>query len=151
MDSYALTQPLAATYSYLPVLERLGLALCLGLFVGLERERRHKEAGLRTFAFVALMCGLGGLLGEHYALMSIALLGVLITFLNLQTLQLNQGTELTTSAALLVTGFSGILCGLGHTFTPAAVAIITAALLAWKEPLAGFIVGLWCGEWRASA
>jgi len=30
----------------------------------------------------------------------------------------------------------------GHTFTPVAVTIITAALLAWKQPLSGFAVGL---------
>src|ERR1700690_2081820 len=109
MDAFNLSQPVMnGSYLYLPVLERLGLALSLGLFVGLERERRHKEAGLRTFAFTALLGGMGGLLGENYALMSMALLGVLITFLNLQTLHNNQGTELTTSAALLVTGFAGI-------------------------------------------
>lgn len=136
--------------AYLPSLERLGLALALGMFVGLERERRHKEAGLRTFAFAALQGGLGGMLGDSYALMSIALLGILITFLNLQTLRNNQGTELTTSAALLVTGFAGVLCGLGHTLTPAAVAIITAALLAWKEPMTGFILGLRETELRSA-
>jgi len=130
--------------------QRLSLALALGLFVGLEREKRHKEAGLRTFAFAALQGALGAILGENYALMSLALLGVLITFLNLQTLRNNQGTELTTSAALLVTAFSGILCGLGHTLTPAAVAITTAALLAWKEPLAGFILGLRETELRSA-
>jgi uncharacterized membrane protein (DUF4010 family) len=149
LDS-SILNPSIMNVSYLPTLERLGLALCLGLFVGLERERRHKEAGLRTFAFAALQGSLGGLLGESYALMSIALLGVLITFLNLQTLRNNQGTELTTSAALLVTGFAGVLCGLGHTLTPAAVAIITAALLAWKEPLAGFILGLRETELRSA-
>ena len=77
-------------------------------------------------------------------------MGVLITFLNLQTLRNDQGTELTTSAALLVTGFAGVLCGLGHTLTPVAVAIITAALLAWKEPLAGFILGLRETELRSA-
>ena len=42
------------TRAYLPTLMRLALALALGLFVGLERERRGKEAGLRTFGFAAL-------------------------------------------------------------------------------------------------
>ena len=44
--------------------------------------------------------------------------------------------------ALLIVGFAGVLCGQGHTFTPVAVAIITAALLAWKQPISGFAVGL---------
>jgi hypothetical protein len=48
--------------------------------------------------------GLGGLLGDHYALLSLSPLGVFVVFLNLHTLWTAQGTELTTSAALLVIG-----------------------------------------------
>jgi uncharacterized membrane protein (DUF4010 family) len=144
-----MTLPLAE-WPYLPTLIRLALALAIGLFVGVERERRGKESGLRTFGFAALLGGLGGLLGEHYALLSLSLLGVLIVFLNLHTLWSNQGTELTTSAALLVIGFAGVLCGQGHTLTPAAIAVITAALLAWKEPLAGFSLGLSDVELRSA-
>jgi uncharacterized membrane protein (DUF4010 family) len=136
-----MTLPLSE-WPYLPTLVRLALALAIGLFVGVERERRGKDSGLRTFGFAALLGGLGGLLGDNYALLSLSLLGVLIVFLNLHTLLADQGTELTTSAALLVIGFAGVLCGQGHTLTPAALAVITAALLAWKEPLAGFSLGL---------
>jgi uncharacterized membrane protein (DUF4010 family) len=49
---------------------------------------------------------------------------------------------ITTSAALLIVGFAGVFCGQGHTFTPVAVSVITAALLAWKQPISGFAVGL---------
>lgn len=134
--------PAITHWPYLPVFARLSLALAIGLFVGIERERRGKDAGLRTFGFAALLGALGGLLGENYALLSILLLSVLVIFLNLQTLHSNQGTELTTSAALLVTGIAGILSGQGHTLTPAAVGVMTAALLAWKEPLAVFSIKL---------
>jgi len=144
-----MTLPLAE-WPYLPTLVRLGLALAIGLFVGVERERRGKESGLRTFGFAALLGGLGGLLGDNYALLSLSLLGVLIVFLNLQTLWTNQGTELTTSAALLVIGFAGVLCGQGHTLTPAAIAVMTAALLAWKESLAGFSLELSDAELRSA-
>lgn len=128
----------AATWPYLPTLTRLFLALAIGLFIGIERERRGKDAGLRTFSFTALIGGLGGLLGENYALLSILTLSILVVFLNLQALRSDQGAELTTSAALLITGFVGILCGQGHTLTPAAIGILTAALLAWKRPLLVF-------------
>ena len=42
------------TWPYTEILLRLGLGLALGLLIGLERERRRKEAGLRTFAFIAM-------------------------------------------------------------------------------------------------
>jgi uncharacterized membrane protein (DUF4010 family) len=134
----------------LPTLLRLALALALGLFVGLERERRGKEAGLRTFGFASLLGGLGGLLGDAYALLGLGLLGILVVFLNLATLRAGEGLELTTSAALLVTGLMGVLAGQGHTFTPVTVAIATAALLAWKERLAGFSLGLTETELRSA-
>src|SRR5437868_12486661 len=137
-------------WPYLPTLVRLTLALALGLFVGLERERRGKEAGLRTFGFVALLGGLGGLLGDSYALLGMGLLGILVVFLNWATLRAGQGLELTTSAALLVTGFPGTLAGQGHTFTPVTAAVASAALLAWKERLAGFSLHLTEDEVRSA-
>lgn len=137
-------------WPYLPTLARLALALALGLFVGLERERRGKEAGLRTFAFTAVLGAVGGLLGEHFALMALALLGVLVVLLNIETLRTGEGAEITTSAALFVVGFMGILAGQGHTFIPTAIGVATAALLAWKEPLAGFTRGLTSDELRSA-
>ena len=77
----------------------------MGCLWGIERERRSKFAGLRTFGFTALLGALGGILGEHYGLLSLILLAVPVVFLNLQALRLNQNAELTTSVALFVTGF----------------------------------------------
>lgn len=115
--------PAVVPFVPLPTMSRLLLALAVGPFVGLEREHRGKEAGLRTFGFAALLGSLGGLLGEPYALLCLGFLGVLIAFLNLQALRANQGAELTTSAALLVTGLCGVLCGVGHTFTTGAAGL----------------------------
>lgn len=138
-------------WPYQSTLSRLLLALAIGLFVGIERERRGKKTGVRTFGFAGLLGGLGGLLGENYALLSAGLLGLLVIFLNVQTLlRPKHSTELTTSAAFLVVGFAGILCGQGHTLTPAAVAVMTSALLTWKEPLAGFSIGLKDVELRSA-
>lgn len=137
-------------WPFLPVLARLILALALGIFVGLERERRGKEAGIRTFGFASLLGCVGALLGPNYVLLALGLTGLLIVFLNLQRLLIDKTTELTTSAALLVTAFNGALCGLGHTFTPVVIGISTAFLLAWKESLAGFSVGLSEQELRSA-
>lgn len=137
-------------WPYLPTLQRLALALAVGLFAGLEREHRGKEAGLRTFAFVALIGCVGALLGESFALLSVGLTGVLVVLLNVQTIRAGEGAELTTSAALLLTALAGVLAGEGHTLTPTALAVATAALLAWKKPLHEFSLGLTDSELRSA-
>jgi len=139
----------AAVWPPLESLYRLTLALGVGLFVGLEREWRGKEAGLRTFGLVALLGGLGGMVGESYSLVCMVLIGVLVFVLNWQSLRENKGAELTTSAALLITGFCGVLCGQGQTITPTAVGVVTAGLLSWKESLAIFSHKLTAEELRA--
>jgi uncharacterized membrane protein (DUF4010 family) len=135
---------------YAPTLARLALALAIGLFVGIERERRRKEAGLRTFAFAGLLGAVGGLLGEPYSLLALGMIGVLIVLLNIETIRTGEGAEITTSAALLIIGFAGTLAGQGESFTPTLLGIATAALLAWKEPLAGFSRALSESELRSA-
>ena len=137
-------------WPYLPTLIRLALAVGCGVFVGLEREH-HGKAGARTFGLAALLGCLGGLSGEAFAMLSMIFLGVIVCFLNWRQLKLHQTLGLTTSAALLIVGFAGVLCGQGHTFTPVAVAVITAALLAWKQPISGFAVGLSDLELRSAS
>lgn len=137
-------------WPFLPTLQRLALALAIGLFVGMEREWRGKEAGLRTFGFGALLGCLGALLGTAYALTALGLLGILVILINVRALRFDHDLELTTSAALLVTGFAGVLAGLGQTLTPTALAVASAGLLAWKEPLAGFTGGLSVQELRSA-
>src|SRR6185312_4175559 len=121
---------LGPTITWVPFasLARLLLALLLGLFVGLEREWRGKEAGLRTHGLSCLLGAMAAMLGVPYAIAVLALVGVLLVFLNLQGMRAGQGSELTSSVALVVTTLSGALCGLGHTITPIAVMTVTAAL-----------------------
>jgi uncharacterized membrane protein (DUF4010 family) len=134
----------------LSTFQRLALALAIGLFAGLEREHRGKEAGLRTFGFVALIGCVGALLGDEYALLSIGMVGILIVLLNLQTMRAGAGTELTTSAALILTALAGVMAGEGHTLPPTAIAVVTAALLAWKRQLHEFSLGLTDSELRSA-
>lgn len=139
-----------ADWPYSQSLMRLALGLSLGLLIGLERERRGKEAGLRTFGFIGLMGAMGGALGPAYGLAALGGTAVLVLILNVSSLRAEQGTELTTSAAMMVTAMSGILAGQGHTLPPAAVMVIAAALLAWKERLADFSMGVSEGEIRSA-
>jgi len=148
--SYKMMITQLPSWPYLPTLARLGLALAIGLFIGIERERRHKEADLRTFAFASVLGAVGGLLGDPFSWVVFFLVAVLVIFLNIETIRTDEGAEITTSAALFVTCFAGLLAGQGHTFTPSALGIATAALLAWKEPLAGFSQALTESELRSA-
>ena len=83
-------------------------------------------------------------------MLALGLLGVLVILLNVETIHTGEGAEIPTSAALLVTGFIGVLAGKGHTFTPTALGVATAGLLAWKEPLVGFSRALTESEFRSA-
>ncbi len=143
---------LGPTITWVPFasLARLLLALLIGLFVGLEREWRGKEAGLRTHGLASLLGAMGAMAGTPYALVCLGLVGVLVVLLNVQSMRTGQGTELTSSVALLVTCLAGVLCGIGHTITPVAVTVVTAALLSWKEYLAKFGHSLTAEEIRSA-
>ena len=137
-------------WAYSSTLLRFALAFGLGLLIGLERERRGKDAGSRTFAFAAAIGCAGGLLGDAFAITSLVILVPFVVFINLHSLQKDQKTEMTTSAALVVIGFVGVLCGKGHTLPAVAVGLTSLALLAWKQPLAGFSVGITEAELRSA-
>lgn len=141
----------ATEWPYIMALSRLLLALAVGAFIGLEREQRGHPAGLRTFALTAVLGCIGGLEGHPYGLASLGLVALLVTFLNLQALREQEhGKELTTSVALILTGFLGLLCGQGHTLTPVAIAVVTTALLAWKGTLKDFSSALTEEELRSA-
>ncbi|WP_051237633.1 MgtC/SapB family protein [Ottowia thiooxydans] len=148
--SNAMTNLPQAEWPYAQILVRLALGLALGLLIGLERERRGKEAGLRTFGFIGLLGTMGGALGPSFALGTLALTALLVAILNVSSLRSGLGSELTTSAAMMVTCVAGIMCGMGHTISPAAVMVIATALLAWKERLADFSMGISEGEVRSA-
>ncbi|NBD08165.1 MgtC/SapB family protein [Corallococcus silvisoli] len=152
MDSPADLPTLLAQASHwpvVPVLTRVGLAIAIGLFIGLEREHSRKT-GVRTFALTALMGCLGGLTGQAFALVAAGFVTLLVVMMNGRELLLHRRLALTTSTALMVVAFCGILCGMGHTFTPIVVGVLTAALLAWKQSIAGFVGGLSDKELRSA-
>src|SRR5258708_1212557 len=71
-------------------------------------------------------------------------------WMNWRQMVLQKGLALKTSTGLKIVGLAGILCGQGHIFTPVVVGVVTAALLAWKQPISGFVGGLSDNELRSA-
>lgn len=126
-----------AHWPFLPVLSRIGLAVALGIFIGLEREHSQKT-GVRTFGLTALCCCLGGLMGPMYAAFALGFVGIGIVAMNYREMAKTRKLALTTTSGLAVVAFAGVLFGQGHVFTPAVAGILAAALLAWKDSISRF-------------
>jgi uncharacterized membrane protein (DUF4010 family) len=134
---------------------RIGLALAIGLLIGVERGWRTREeeegertAGLRTFALIGLSGGVWGLLARDLdpivlAAGFLAVAGALTLFRWRETQH-----EKTFGATTLVAGFLtfglGAYAVLGDMTVAAAAGVATMALLAAKEWLhAGLKVLTW--------
>jgi hypothetical protein len=136
-------------WPFLPALTRLGLAVAIGVFVGLEREHSGK-AGVRTFALTSLLGSAAGMSGGFYPIASLSFTALIVALLNGRHLMMRTKMATTTSMGLILVAVCGILCGEGHVFTPVATALITAGLLAWKQPISGFVGGLTDQEVRSA-
>lgn len=124
---------------------RLGFAALLGALLGIQRERVHSAAGLRTHILVGLGAALFVLAdlesGGDHAAVSRVIQGVIagIGFLGAGTiLKIGERAEvlgLTTAASIWVTAAVGVAAGLGHVWLAGL-----AAILGWfvLGPLARF-------------
>lgn len=126
----------------------LGIALGLGLLVGLQREwdDQHRLAGIRTFALITLLGAITALLARSYggwvvAAGVVALAGLLITG-NWLLLQRNDpeatGGQTTEVAALVMYGVGALLVA-GFTMPAVVLGGATAVLLHSKSRFERFI------------
>lgn len=128
----------------------LGVALALGLLVGLERgwqERDLKEgervAGVRTFALIGLLGGIFGLLAREHgpALLGIAfaaLAGVLVVA-HVTGQQRVPDLGITSLVAQLLVFSFGAMATQGHVALATAAAVVTTLLLSVKPLLHGLL------------
>ncbi|MFP4695070.1 MgtC/SapB family protein [Thiohalospira sp.] len=135
----------------LGALPGLGLAVLLGLLVGIERgwqaresEEGARTAGIRTFALTGLLGGLTGLLADSLdapVLLGLAFLAMalFLGFAFLQRWQRYADAGATTLVAALVVFLLGALATLGRPVEAAAGAVITTVLLSLKPTLHGWL------------
>lgn len=126
------------------------LAIGVGLLVGLEREHASKDIGLRTFSLASLLGLLTGMLGQTFAICGFIGILSIACFVNIRGIKTGRGLEVTTTMALLVTFFLGILVEQGHVFVPVALSILVTMLLAWKDEMTNFTQGLKLEEIRSA-
>ena len=137
----------------LGIITRLGIALVLGLIIGLERGWSSRDrpeqsgsGGLRNFALMGLLGGVAGLLGEQWgvAILAIIFLGlsILISTAYVLTAQKSQDYGTTTELALLITFVLGVLVVKGFGLEAVAVAVIVTWLLKFKLEIRQMLVWL---------
>ena len=129
------------------MLERFGVALALGLLIGLERgwERRElpegqRAAGLRTFGVIGLLGAVAVQLGTPMLLVALgAAVGIISALGYWRESQSEQDVSMTTAAAALLTLCLGALAGIGQLTVAAATAVVVTILLGFKPELHGIV------------
>lgn len=119
----------------------LGVAIGVGLLIGVERERakgagpRRAAAGVRTFMLLGLAGALAHLVGE----IGILVAGIFVTLAVLASYRRSQAADpgLTTEVAMLVTFFLGVLA-MRVTPVAAGLGVVVALVLASKSRLHRF-------------
>jgi uncharacterized membrane protein (DUF4010 family) len=131
--------------------ENFGTALLIGALIGIEREKRKALevkpgiGGLRTFILIALVGAIAGWMADtlHIPwLLIAALLVVGASVLAGYVLAARQDPDslgLTTESAAVVVFLLGTMSTLGYRELAVALGIVTAAVLAYKQPLHGLV------------
>lgn len=125
---------------------RLGLALAIGLLLGLERgwhgrtaAEGDRIAGIRTFALTGLLGGVSAWLATVttpvFSALAMLALGGLLAVSYWVRLRSDDDLGLTTEIALLLTFALGVAAVTGPMAPTAAVAVVAALLLSMKPTL----------------
>jgi uncharacterized membrane protein (DUF4010 family) len=127
------------------------VALLIGALVGIEREKRKAEegdvgtGGLRTFILLALVGAIAGWLTSALATPWIVASGLLVVAAAVVAgyaveVSMRPGSlGLTTEIAAVAVYLLGAMATLGYRELAVGLAIVTAAVLAYKQPLHGFV------------
>lgn len=127
---------------------RVGVALVIGILVGLQREYARagdgteEFAGVRTFALFGLAGAASGLLALYLAtpwitVVTLLVVGAVISIGYVMTAR-SGSVGLTTEVAVIVTVLSGVLSVVGQLVLAAAIGVAMTVLLSLKLELHAF-------------
>lgn len=128
----------------------LGIALAIGLLIGLERGWRTRDrvegmrvAGLRTYGLIGLLGGLSGILAQqgNTFLVGFVFLGLTSVLLVAYSKSLDKFEDfsITSLIATLVTFTLGALTVFGHITLASASAVVITSLLGFKPLLHSWV------------
>lgn len=135
----------------LATVEDFGTALLIGALIGIEREKRKNEeqdiagSGLRTFILIAEVGAVAGWLSHSLQmpwLLVAALVAVAACVLSAYVLGARvqpNSLGLTTEIAAIAVCLLGAMVTFGYRNLSIGLAVITAAVLAYKQPLHSFL------------
>jgi uncharacterized membrane protein (DUF4010 family) len=144
------------------ILYQLGVALAIGLLVGVERgwkerktEEGHRIAGVRTYGLIGLLGGGTAVLAQHLGVLvlGLAFLGLVGALTTVYVVNLEHDEEdlgITSLIAGLLTFVFGALAGMGQVIVAAASAVVTTLLLSYKPLLHHWVRALEADELRAA-
>jgi uncharacterized membrane protein (DUF4010 family) len=143
---------------------RVGLALGIGLLIGLERGWRTREekagsraAGIRTFAVTGLLGGvigalglaLGGVGGGLVVGLGLAGYSAVMAVFFLEENRADKNFSATSLVAAMATFALGAYAVIGDTRVAAALAVAATAILALREPIHGWVERITWPELRS--
>jgi len=145
------------------LIERLSIALAIGLLIGLERGWRAREeregeraAGFRTHGLAALLGGVWGAIARQFGgegvialAIAFALFGALIGVFRYRETTRDNTFGATTVVGVLLTFALGAFAVVGDQSAAGAAAVATTALLALKQLLHGWVQRLTWEELRS--
>jgi uncharacterized membrane protein (DUF4010 family) len=131
-------------------IQAFGIALLIGALIGLEREKHHAPdetdaPGLRTFILIAEIGAIAGWLGQSLAspwIVAAALLAasaMVVAGYVMAVRADKAAVGLTTEIAMLATCLLGVVTTSGQPQLATGLGVITAAVLAYKQPLHGLV------------
>jgi uncharacterized membrane protein (DUF4010 family) len=143
------------------VFYHLGVALAIGLLIGIERGWKDREAeegtrvaGVRTYGLIGLLGGSLALLTQQFGplVLGLAFIGVtgaltIVYIVNLRREDKDVG--ITSLVAGLLTFVFGTLAVMGEVAIAAASGVVTVLLLSYKPVLHRWVSGLEVKELRA--
>jgi uncharacterized membrane protein (DUF4010 family) len=136
------------------VIRDFATALLIGALIGIEREKRKADAaelgigGLRTFILFALIGAVAGFLSRTLGLswLVVAAVGVVAGLVLAGYVRVAHARPdsvgLTTEAAAIVVCLLGAMTMLGQRELAIGLGVVTAVVLAYKQPLHGLVAKL---------